>query len=299
MYNRPRLRLKESLTDVSFDLLASALLTGVFFLLRVYTIGWADLRTLFFGTGMMFVWAGFLRGNSAPANSGLKALLHVSVLVIVFALILPISRLLLQFLTVVAFGSSLASIYARRSWAVSARKRSVFILLATLGLVGIASAIGAPILAERLTTRTGNVPAPQFSVMRLNGQIVDSSQLKGRVAVLDFWATWCPPCWKQFPVLQGLFERYQSNPGVVFIAVDGKGHGETPDKARAFGQREGYTIPLAFDEKGAAAKLHIGAYPFVVVLDKSGNVRLVRAGYDGSEHFLENMSKEIDRLLAE
>lgn len=199
----------------------------------------------------------------------------------------------------IAYASSLAAIYARRSWAANARKRSLFLLGATLGVVEIASIVGAPMLAVRITTRTGNVVAPDFSIVRLDGRQMQSAELKDHITVLYFWATWCPPCWEEFPKLQRLYDRYGSNPNVIFLAVDANGKGETPENAQAFAQTQGYTIPMAFDAQRAAARLRIGIYPSLLIFDRSGHIRLVHAGFDGSEHYVENLSNEIDRLLAE
>lgn len=121
---------------------------------------------------------------------------------------------------------------------------------------------------------------------------------KGRVAVLDFWATWCPPCWQEFPQLDRLYRRYESNPDVIFLAIDVNRNGESPEKARAFVRSGGYTVPVAFDDNNAVVRLHAEGYPHLLLVDKSGRVRLIHAGYDGSEHFVENLSKVIDRLLA-
>lgn len=128
---------------------------------------------------------------------------------------------------------------------------------------------------------------------------MDSAQLKGHVTVLYFWATWCPPCWQEFPRLEKLYERYRSNPDVVFFAVDAEGNGETRRKVESFIDGGGYNIPVAFDVRGAAARLQLGVYPTLLIFDKNWHVRLVQAGFDGSEHLVNNLSKEINSLLAE
>lgn len=255
--------------------------------------------TWFAAAGLLFLSAAFLRGNTVPAYPGLKALLLISTYVIFYGLIRPAAPFMLAILTVIAFGCSIAAIYARRIWRVGTRSRSLLILGVLLGLVEIVSVVGAPILAERMTTRTGNVPAPEISAMRLNGRSVDSAQIRGRVTVLYFWATWCPFCGQEFPKLEKLYERYESNPNVVFLAIDVGGKGETAEIAKSFVENGGYRIPAAFDDQHAAASLHIGVYPSLLLLDKSWQVRLVHAGYDGSERYVQNLSREIDRLLAE
>jgi thiol-disulfide isomerase/thioredoxin len=144
-----------------------------------------------------------------------------------------------------------------------------------------------------------NKPTPEFSVTRLDGLVVDSSAFDRRVVVLDFWATWCPPCRQEFPELERLYKRYQANPNVTFLAIDVNREGETPEKARAFVQKAGYTIPVAFDVKDIVTRLKAEGYPHLLLLDKAGHVRLEHIGYDGAERFVEDLSREIDKLLAE
>ena len=68
---------------------------------------------------------------------------------------------------------------------------------------------------------------------------------------------------------------------------------------RAFVQKAGYTIPVAYDVNDAVARLKAEGYPHLLLLDKAGHVRLEHVGYDGAERFVENLSAEIDKLLFE
>jgi thiol-disulfide isomerase/thioredoxin len=133
----------------------------------------------------------------------------------------------------------------------------------------------------------------------LDGVVVSSAAFKGRVVVLDFWATWCPPCRYEFPQLEKLYKRYRANPNITFLAIDVNSDGETPEKARAFFEKAGYTIPIAYDAQNVVARLKAQGYPHLLLLDKTGHVRLEHIGYDGAESFVENLSKQIDKLLSE
>jgi thiol-disulfide isomerase/thioredoxin len=298
--NCTRLDMKSStpLARVFLDLVMGSLACGLFCLFSIYSFDWRGMGTMFAAAGLLFIFAGFLRGASVPAVSGVKAL----VLVLPFGFALP-SFVLIRFevviFVVIAFGSAIAGIYARRSWKVGGRNRSLFILAATLGVVEIVSSLVAPMLAEKMTTRTVDVPAQEFSATSLNGKTVESAELKGSVTVLYCWATWCPPCWQDFPKVEKLFERYETDQNVIFLAVNLGGNGDTPEVVRSFIQNGGYRIPTAYGDRRAAAALHVKIFPCLVVLDKWWHVRLVHTGYDGSEHFVQNLSREIDLLLKE
>jgi thiol-disulfide isomerase/thioredoxin len=124
-----------------------------------------------------------------------------------------------------------------------------------LAVTALGSMIGAPVLANRLNNRSANTLTPEFSVTRLVGAVITSSELKGRIVVLDFWATWCAPCRQEFPKLEKLYRRYQSNPNVTFLAIDVNRDDETPEKARAFVKKTGYTIPIAYDSNEVVTRL--------------------------------------------
>ncbi|HLY18594.1 MAG TPA: TlpA disulfide reductase family protein [Bryobacteraceae bacterium] len=290
--------MQPAVKGVVLDLAASVCATGVVFVTAVGTSLFSDMRLVLLMMAVLFVTAGLVRGGAPQANGGLKALLLISVCLLVFGFASGAPRLLLGLLVVVSWTAALAGISARRGWA-GHPARSVATVVAVLGVIAVGSEIGAPVIVRRLLTFVANKPAIEFSVVRLDGGVVNSSELKGRVAVIDFWATWCPPCRQEFPELEKLYKRYRADPRVVLLAVDVNKEGETPEKAGAFVRKAGYTIPVAFDAKDAVSRLKAEGYPHLLLLDKAGRVRLEHVGYDGAEHFVENLSREINKLVAE
>jgi cytochrome c biogenesis protein CcmG/thiol:disulfide interchange protein DsbE len=96
-------------------------------------------------------------------------------------------------------------------------------------------------------------PAPDFELALFNGQALRLSDLRGsdaiRVVMVDFWASWCPPCREEAPVLQQVYQEYQGR-GVEFVGVaiwDGE------NEARRFLQRNSITYPNGLDPKGSIA----------------------------------------------
>jgi thiol-disulfide isomerase/thioredoxin len=294
-----RVRMKPVIRETLFDLVTSAFATGLFLLVVLYSTSprGKGMETLFAGAGLLFIVAGFLRGACSQAYSGLKGIILASVFVVFFVFVRPIPGVKLVLLSMIAYGGSLAGTYIRRAWRKGVRSQAALILAAVVASIEAGAVFGAPALAKYLTTRTGNVPGPAISFVRMDGTPVDSVQLSGRVTVLYFWATWCPPCWQEFPRLEKLYERYRSDPDVVFWAVDVQGNGETRLNVESFIERGGYDIPVAFDVHGAAARLQLAVYPTLLIFDRHWHVRLVHAGFDGSEHLVNDLSKEIDSLL--
>lgn len=101
------------------------------------------------------------------------------------------------------------------------------------------------------------------------------------------------------PELESLYRHYQRDPNVIFWAVDVQQNGETPERARVFLQKAGYTLPLAVDSRNSVGQLALADFPSLLVIDRAGRVRFVHTGYDGSEDLQGNLSREIDALLKE
>ena len=89
-------------------------------------------------------------------------------------------------------------------------------------------------------------PAPAFSLTGMNGKVVSSESLKGSVYVLDFWATWCPPCVASLPHLDGIYKDFKDK-GVKFFAVN-----EQEDKPtiQKFVSDTKLGIPVLMDSDG-------------------------------------------------
>ncbi len=148
--------------------------------------------------------------------------------------------------------------------------------VALIGMIvllgGAALAFSAGLLPGKVAPRPG-FAAPDFSLPLLDGGSVRLSSLRGRPVVLNFWATWCPPCQEEMPHLQAAAAA--AGERAVFLGVD---DAEPAADVRAFLQSHGVTYPIALDT-GATADLY-GAYslPVTFFIDKDGVVRDVIDG---------------------
>jgi peroxiredoxin len=114
-------------------------------------------------------------------------------------------------------------------------------------------------------------PAPAFSLKALDGTALSNGSLKGKVVLLDFWATWCAPCRKSMPELQALHRKYADRGfAVVGISIDEGG----PAKVKKYVAANKISYPIALDsEKNPAWDAYrVKAVPAAFLLDREGRI---------------------------
>jgi thiol-disulfide isomerase/thioredoxin/tetratricopeptide (TPR) repeat protein len=138
-------------------------------------------------------------------------------------------------------------------------------------------------------------PAPDFKVLTVDKKVVRLSDLRGKVVVLNFWATWCGPCIEEMPHLEKAFLKYKNEPRVVFLAVSVD---DNKLAVRSFLQKKRYTMLTAYDD-GAAQSFGVSGIPTTFFIDRNGTIQFDEQGFggDGSEYYVERMSWRIDDLL--
>jgi peroxiredoxin len=136
--------------------------------------------------------------------------------------------------------------------------------------------------------------APSFSLPSRSGDIVSLDKLRGKVVMLNFWASWCGPCRQEMPLLDQMHKRYSSL-GFTMIGVNVESN--TAD-AEKWLQQTPVSFPVLFDKENKVSKLYdVNAMPSTVFIDRKGNVRALHRGYkpgDESEYL-----NEIRALLKE
>lgn len=175
--------------------------------------------------------------------------------------------------------------------------RKAYIVLAAVMLLAVSPSVvqaqnQADEIAKTTIVKKGD-KAPDFTVEMVDGSKVQLSKLKGKVVVVNFWATWCPPCREELKHVQKeLIDRFKGKK-FVFIPIS---RGEKKEVVEAFRKKMNYTFPMGLDPQQSIYKLYASNYiPRNFVVDKDGKVIYVSVGYT-PEEFAE-MVKVIEEAL--
>ena len=142
--------------------------------------------------------------------------------------------------------------------------------------------------AEDVCESTGNVANLDFTVKDINGKDVALSAFKGNVILLDFWATWCPPCKKEIPGFIGLYDRYKSRGLVVLgVSVDDS----TSDVKKFIKQfKMNYPVLIGHDRDDLRkAYAPMPGFPTTFLIARDGKICFHHTGFTPLEEFEEKI----------
>jgi cytochrome c biogenesis protein CcmG/thiol:disulfide interchange protein DsbE len=132
--------------------------------------------------------------------------------------------------------------------------------------------------------------APDFTLKDLDGKTFRFADTKGKVVILDFWATWCPPCRMEIPHFEALYRQYGAK-GLVIVGV-ALDQGGTRD-VKPFIEENGVTYPVVIgDQRTAGAYGGIRGIPTTFIIDRKGRIVEKAVGYRDRE-FFESRVKEL------
>ena len=149
-----------------------------------------------------------------------------------------------------------------------------------------------PVMAAQsaASARIG-APAPDFALQKLDGKSISLKDLRGKVVVLNFWATWCPPCRAEMVALN----QVQQDLADRDLVVLGINQLEDPQTVQHFMQTQGLSFPVALDSLGAASQAYrVSALPTTYFIDRNGVIRDVVFGGPMAQALIE--SKAISAL---
>jgi peroxiredoxin len=150
-------------------------------------------------------------------------------------------------------------------------------------LLAAAGAAGATVAAKS--------QAPDFTLRQIDGPNLKLGEQKGRVVMVNFWATWCGPCRVEMPHLSKLFDKYRGS-GFVLLGVN---IDEDPNAAKALAGKLGIKFPVLLDtDKKVVGAYDLNAMPATVLIDKDGRVRHLHRGYrEGVEATYEQQVRDL------
>jgi thiol-disulfide isomerase/thioredoxin len=158
-------------------------------------------------------------------------------------------------------------------------------------------------LREKLKERMVLRPAPFFALKDIAGKVVSLSDFKGKVVVIDFWATWCGPCIASFPTMQAAVKKYKDSTDVAFLFIDTwENDANRVQKVTEFFRNNNYDFHVLYDAPNGkeqndfvvVSQFGVEGIPTKIVIDPNGNIRFVSVGYNSRP---EETLKELSMMI--
>jgi peroxiredoxin len=140
-------------------------------------------------------------------------------------------------------------------------------------IAGIATAF---IIALPALAASSSSPAPQFTLAARGGNEVSLAQYRGKVVMINFWASWCGPCRQEMPLLENIYKKY-GKLGFTLLGVNVEPDSKAADD---WLKQTPVSFPILYDKESKVSKLYdVAGMPSTVIIDRKGNVRVLHKGY--------------------
>lgn len=166
-------------------------------------------------------------------------------------------------------------------------------------ILGIFWTVFSRVSPDQPQAQTGSAPkegftAPDFTLSLLEGGEISLSDLKGKVVLVNFWTSWCPPCRKEMPAIESVYRSYKDI-GLVVVGLNLTAQ-DSKEEAAAFAQEVGVTFPIALDLDNSVGSVYqVTALPTSFFVDREGMIRSVIVGGPMSEAVIRSKVEELLR----
>ncbi|MCX7800267.1 MAG: TlpA family protein disulfide reductase [Fimbriimonadales bacterium] len=160
--------------------------------------------------------------------------------------------------------------------------------------VGAASRLAVAQGSDSIESFRGKA-MPAFKMTTLDGRTLTNSSLRGKVVLIDFWATWCGPCKMAAPTMQSLHEKFGKQ-GLVVIGANVWERGNSKQKAQEYAKANKFTYTFTHDNDKLAETMRLNGIPTFLLVDKKGTIRAVQVGFD-PRSTPKDLEDQIKRLL--
>lgn len=149
---------------------------------------------------------------------------------------------------------------------------------------------------QKLASSMLDMPAPGFSLKNLAGETVSLESQRGKVVVVDFWATWCGPCKASFPGMQKAQEKFKDDSKVSFLFLDTWENAADKQKnANDFITGKGYPFHVLLDDDNKVVSSYgVNGIPTKFVVDGSGKIRFKAVGFNGEDELISELTTMIE-----
>ena len=166
------------------------------------------------------------------------------------------------------------------------------VLLAGSVWTAVSAVPAAAVTSGRIPSPRAGFLAPDFSVETLEGDVLTLSDLRGRPVILNFWATWCPPCRAEMPALERVHRELGAE-GLQIVAVNATSQ-DTRAAAADFAAAYGLSFEIGLDSNGEVQRSYlVRALPTTFFIDRQGEIREVVLGGPLAEAYLRAVAADL------
>jgi len=134
--------------------------------------------------------------------------------------------------------------------------------------------------------------APDFTLKDMNGNALTLTDYKGKTVMIEFWATWCPPCKELIPTLEVLYKKYRGK-GFIILALVSEDEGK--ETIKSFIKEYEITYPVLLANKETIKRYGISSIPVSFIINKEG--RIVNRHLGNTPDLMQELTADIERLL--